>query len=48
MVQQVKNTSELKLKVKCLKLVCHGAQALPSGSSIEITMIFKGCGLRNI
>lgn len=36
------------MKVNCLKVVCHRAQALPSDGSIAITTIFKGCELMNI
>lgn len=36
------------MKVNCLKVVCHGAQALPSDGTIAITMIFKGCESMNI
>lgn len=44
---EVTNKSELEfkcvldMKMHCLKVVCHGVQALPSHSSISSTMIFR-------
>lgn len=36
------------MKVTYLKVVCHGALALPRDGSIALTTILKGCKLRNI
>lgn len=47
MVGQVTNKAELKfkrildMKVHCVKVICHGVQALPSNNSISMTMIFR-------